>query len=280
MMSRGSADSVSNGWNVLWSDKFKQAYKANYSTVSNNRDRSRGQPVLSSTRSDGSPKSQALVFLDVVSHDPRALIFAGATRNQELMSVTKLNQTHELFWYMPKSNETFVLSGKMFICSSPSLSGRYGTGPKNINLPDTLPVFPPGNPFPPTVEDYWQSERDRLWKELSPAYRASYTWPNSGESQSEMAQLVQLKLEKAPGTVRSSVSSQISFDFKHTKLDIVSDKASEDAKIVYNMAYDNFCLLVFRVLRVDHTTFASDVPVRNVYTPTRDGAWAIERLNP
>ncbi|KAJ3402487.1 hypothetical protein CcCBS67573_g02281 [Chytriomyces confervae] len=272
------------GWSVLWSDKFKQAYKANYSTSASGRDRSRGQPVLASTRTDGSAKAQAITYLDGVSHDPRALIFAGATRNQELMSVVKQNQAHELLWQMPKTGEMFLLTGKMFIVCSSSLSGRFGSGPKNINLPDPLPVFPPGNPFPPTADDYWQSERERLWKELSPAYRASFTWPNPGDSKSDAITqpMEQMKVQDR-GSARNSLPA-MSFDYKRTKLEIPSatSKADEDTTLVYNMALDNFCLLIFRVLKVEHLSFASNdgVPQRQLYLPTRDGQWSVESLNP
>ncbi|KAJ3025924.1 UNVERIFIED_CONTAM: hypothetical protein HDU68_006454 [Siphonaria sp. JEL0065] len=212
-----------------------------------------------------------LSFLDFVGSDPRALVFAAATRNQELTSVVKgKSDAHELVWSI--GDETFSLSGKAAVVVSSSLAGRFGSGPRNIALPSNL-----------TSDDFWQTERARLWKELSPSYRASWTWPNSAEKRSTNdVNALSSTLQKS--SIRSSVSV-LPNSFAVTSLNAIDPSDAslpEDLKMTHLAAFDNFCLLVFRVTKVEHFIYNTKdgIPVRNLYTCARDGQWNVESLNP
>ncbi|KAJ3088748.1 hypothetical protein HK100_007949 [Physocladia obscura] len=184
---------------------------------------------------------------------------------------------------MKQSDESFIISGKAFIICSPALSGRYGVGPRGIQLPDPLPIFPPSNPFPPTSDDFWQSERDRLWKELSSAFRATWTWPNTGEPR------MKDNFVSSPILKNSILGQRVPVTpppatFKCTRLDVILEESSNtnnDLRAIHMAAYDNFCVLVFRVLKVEHQFIGNDgIPGRNLYTVARDGNWGVENLNP
>eukprot|EP00842_Homolaphlyctis_polyrhiza_P006710 jgi/Hompol1/703/HPOL_000442-RA len=55
----------------------------------------------------------------------------------------------------------------------------------------------------------------------------------------------------------------------------------QDLMSLHNSALDNFCLLVFKPSRVDHTAFLPGLPAqRYVYTLSKDGEWFVEDLNP
>jgi hypothetical protein len=208
----------------------------------------------------------------------------------------------------PKTKETFTFSGRLFIVCSSSISHRYGSVPRNILLPSDIPS---------TSEDFWESERLRLWKRLNPTYRASWTWPASGEHRGPgpaSAEWNALNKEAGGGGFSSSHSGygslsragqQAAFNpsFKYTKLDATDDRDSgsskgkssspsasdsmskeDELRCAHNIALDNFCILVFKIARVDHIQPSSSgsqyPPVRKLYASTKDGAWLVEEVNP
>ncbi|KAJ3130992.1 hypothetical protein HK101_004864, partial [Irineochytrium annulatum] len=264
------------------------------------------QCVLASIKANGSPKIQTLVFQDFFKTDNRVLLFSAPTRSSELMSVVKVSQTHEILWQFPKTHESYTLSGRLFIVCAPTLSHRFGSIPRNVLTPPDLSSTPANPSTPRAQEEFWDSERARIWAQLTPAYRASFTWPSSGENKriglgsegSVYRDLERVKVS-APGQDAG---------FKITKLDAMDISTSsgapttssttssgggwlgggkpgttskeEEARCVHNAAYDNFCILVFKASRVDHVNSAVNPPVRMVYAASKEGAWVVDEVNP
>ncbi|KAJ3416128.1 hypothetical protein HDV05_003097 [Chytridiales sp. JEL 0842] len=271
------------------------------------------QLTLASVKANGSPKIQPVVFQDFLKSDSRVLIFAAATRNAELMSVVKVSQTHELCWQFPKTRETFTLSGRLFIVCASSVSHRYGSIPRNITLPTDIP---PGT----SAQDFWESERLRLWKRLNPAYRASWTWPSSGEPRNgnrhANPEWTSINKDYAASNTLSRSSTIVgapgSYNpgFKFTRLDAMDDKGKnsvmsivsaltsstgnlsvnggsnapmskdDELKCAHNIALDNFCILVFKIARVDHYNPSTSTPTRRLHACTKEGTWLSEDVNP
>ncbi|KAI9347586.1 hypothetical protein BDR26DRAFT_817287 [Obelidium mucronatum] len=269
-------------WNVPWSDLLKAAHAANHDT--SRYDRGRGQPLLASVRADGTARVQPLTFLDFLGSDPRVLLLAGAARSQELVQAVKTNQSHELCWLFARSRESFTLAGKAALVCSGALAGRFGSGPRNIALPDPLPVWPAANPFPPTADDFWQRERDRLWRALAPDFRAAWTWPSPGEPRAKALSSASMSTSTSTSTsaFRGSVTA-LPTSFAIKTLDVVDGAGpNEETRLAHMAAYDNFCLVVFRVTKVEHYIYdgKDGIPERNVYSAARDGQWVVESLNP
>ncbi|KAJ3383688.1 hypothetical protein HDU84_003435 [Entophlyctis sp. JEL0112] len=147
-------------WNVPWATKLRAAYKENYKTDARNRDRLRGtsrgakdgaetcgtghlhtctptttgRPVLASQRTDGSAKAQSIPFLDFLRSDPRVLLFAAAARNQELMSVVKINQTHELHCSLSSpTTASFKCTSLEAMATTAAATTAVSTGKKASN---------------------------------------------------------------------------------------------------------------------------------------------------
>ncbi|KAJ3056331.1 hypothetical protein HK097_007309 [Rhizophlyctis rosea] len=289
----------SNDYPVPWNPLLTNAVKKNY-------DSSKNEPVylqIASVRSNGTPKIQQIVFQDFLEPDPRVLIFSAATRNAELMGVIKSSQTHEIFWQMPKTRETFTLTGRIYIVATPSLSHRFGSPPRRITLAN-----PDSN-----SDEFWESERLRQWRRLAPTYRASFTWPQPGEpkassrprGESWSVYRDQTSIRVPPPTIDTG--------FKYTRLDAMEERAvgngptspgglvgtlgrmaigavggsaagadkGDELRCVHNSAFDNYCLLIFKATRVDHwKPGAITPPERTIYVSSKDGAWTDEEVNP
>ncbi|KAJ3218333.1 hypothetical protein HDU67_006105 [Dinochytrium kinnereticum] len=271
---------------------LETAFKKNYDAASKGTDAV--QCSLASVRANGSPKIQPIVFQDFLRSDPRVMIFSAATRNSELMSVVKVSQAHEILWYMAKTKETFCFTGRLFIVCASTLSHRFGSVPRNITIPGDIPSMPSSAA---KQEEFWEAERLRLWKRLTPALRASFTWPTSGELRT-LGSSAEGSAYKDIGSIKvPAPASTYTLSYKFTKLDALDDKAlssppsvmavgatkpltkDEEIKFAHNAALDNFCILIFKASKVDHVA-PGWPPVRTVYSANKDGAWIIEDVNP
>ncbi|KAI8907700.1 hypothetical protein DFJ77DRAFT_475002 [Powellomyces hirtus] len=263
-----------------WNPVIVRSFKKNYDGIK--------EPVytqLASVRPNGTPKIQRLVFQDFLTADPKVLLFAAPTRSAELMAVVKGTQTHELFWHMPKTGETFTITGRMYMVAAPTMSHRFGAPPRRISTGNDG-VHP---------DEFWEKERLRQWKRLAPAYRASFTWPAPGESQNPVAR-DDSSVYKDPNSVKI-VGLPSDTGFKYTRLDAMEESSTastgglfssassaskeQELRCVHNAALDNFCLLVMKAQKVDHWTPNSVAPpTRRVYHSSKDGIWTEYSLNP
>ncbi|KAI9017628.1 hypothetical protein BC832DRAFT_40148 [Gaertneriomyces semiglobifer] len=275
---------------VPWSPVLVKSYKKNFNSGPQ-ADSVHAQ--LASVRGDGTPQIQRLVFQDFLSTDPRALLFSAATNNADLMSAVKNSQAHELFWEMPKTGELFTISGRMYIVAAPTMSRRFGAPPRRINIDSNT------NP-----DDFWESERLRQWKRISPAYRATFTWAPSGESR-----VLTPKDERSVYLHNASVrlkGNNANAGYKYTRLEAMDDNTAtnggllgtlsgymgsgtpnqlsakeQELRCAHNAAFDNFCLLVFKVTKVDHLTPVSGAPPSRVmYECMKDSSWIEVEVNP
>lgn len=190
---------------------------------------------------------------------------------------------------MPKSREYFHLTGKFYICSAPRQVTRFSP-----------PVLPHVSS---QTEDlaaqrqisnhFWEGKRVEQWRTLPPKVRASYTWPMAGSVPKGPATSFQcLAMEDmAPAELppmspigrsnnRDSVTSQdgaFSFSSPSSPSSVTSFQplspisASQNrlrndnpAKILHDIALDNFCLLVFRPLEIVHFESSPLPPKRTV----------------
>lgn len=200
---------------------------------------------------------------------------------------------------MPKTRETFTLSGRLFIVAAPTLSHRFGTPPRRITLnsPDTNP------------DEFWESERVRQWRRLAPTHRATFTWPTPGElKNSNRPRAESWSVYRDQTSIRVPPPATDT-GYKYTRLDAMDDTLSpssptsptlvsrlgnmaigavtspsvkeDELRCVHNGAFDNYCLLVFKASKVDHwVPGAIAPPVRTVYNCSKEGIWAEDELNP
>ncbi|TPX70004.1 hypothetical protein SpCBS45565_g02093 [Spizellomyces sp. 'palustris'] len=277
-----------------WNPVLVRSYKKNY-------DQTKNEPVylqIASAKSNGVPKIQRLVFQDFLLADPKVLLFSAATRNAELMAVVKGSQTHEIFWQMPKTGESFTISGRLYMVAAPTMSHRFGAPPRRVTIGDS-DIHP---------DEFWEQERLRQWKRLSPIYRASFTWPAPGESKHSLPKDGSSVYRAS--TVRLTGATGIDTGYKYTRLDAMDENTGaatglfgalsgfvngngraatngsqlskeEELRCVHNGALDNFCLLVMKAVKVDHWTPNTVAPpVRMLYEAMKDGSWTQEELNP
>ncbi|KAL1921252.1 uncharacterized protein VTP21DRAFT_10968 [Calcarisporiella thermophila] len=198
---------------------------------------------MANIRRSGDIALHSIQFLDFLEDDPQYLIFQLAVNNNSLMGDLKACAKAELCWNMPKSKEHFYLSGRFYIASAPIQVTRY----------------PPPRIRPEIdAASYWEELRLRQWRRLNPQMRSTYTWPPSGE------------------TPRANQA------YACLSLDAIADDSPQDARrIIHDIALDNFCLLVFKVLGVTHFNYSTFPPTRTVYTLNQEkGKWESLESNP
>jgi hypothetical protein len=160
------------------------------------------------------------------------------------------------------NSHEFVVKGKLYIICSPSQSPRLGTPSHRI-----LPI--------PNPDEYWEAERFKIWQFISKQYRASFTWPVSGET------------IKAPETTYSAYrdanvikrSYGIDVGYKYTSLDLNSTgifQQSTDDPIL-EMAYENFCLLALKCTEAEMIELKS-IPVRYLFNSKYN--WSPHQVTP
>ncbi|KAI8848010.1 hypothetical protein BC829DRAFT_394858 [Chytridium lagenaria] len=258
---------------VPWFKDLETAFKKNYDASAKGTDLV--QCSLASLKSNGSMKIQSLVFQDFLRSDQRIMIFSGATRNSELMSVVKVSQNHEILWHMGKTKETFCFTGRLFIVCASTLSHRFGSVPRNIVIQGT-PQTPSSSS---AQEEFWEAERMRLWKRLTPTVRASFTWPTSGElrtlgTSAEGSAYKDMNSIKVPAP-----ASTYTLSFKFTKLDALDDKIMSPNSVIKPLTKDEEVRFAHNAAKVDHVGVGWP-PVRTIYSANKDGAWMVEDVNP
>ncbi|KAH6565619.1 hypothetical protein BASA50_007979 [Batrachochytrium salamandrivorans] len=164
---------------------------------------------LASVKQDGSPAIHQIAFHEQLYTDPKVLVLSGAARNADLMSSLKGTKNHVLYWTMPKTGENFTLTGRVFLVAAPNFSYRFGTPPKRIGVTGTA------NP-----DDFWESERLRLWKVIDPTYRVCFSWPPSGEQRS-LSETSSWSVYEDP--VLKVLTPGHNAGFKYTRLDAIED---------------------------------------------------------
>ncbi|KAI8915583.1 hypothetical protein EDD86DRAFT_394 [Gorgonomyces haynaldii] len=258
-----------------WSAKLQQAIRVNYrSTSPENLVIS-----LASVKPDGTPKIQSIRFCQF-HQDPSILLFSCSARNNDMMSVLKGSKTHEIHWNL--GDTTFVMTGRMYLVAAPTLAFRFGTPPRKVGCDQT------------NFEEFWEKIRINAWRNISKTYRASFSWPVSGDiivpdSSATWKAGSTMSLHRVP-------TLGVDLGFKYKELDCIEDaikaqsvlsldrkeklSAKEELVHVHNSALDNFCILVFKPSFVDVTVVkAGQIPVRYHHIQQTD-KWMVHQVNP
>ncbi|KAK3813080.1 MAG: hypothetical protein J3Q66DRAFT_347353 [Benniella sp.] len=294
-----------------WSQLLQKAHKANYG---------RGEdPIylhLASKTRLGAVTLLAVQFLDFLPEDGRYVIFQMSMTDQNLLSTVQSNQVGQLAWQMPKSREYFHLTGKFYICSAPRQVTRYSPPV----LPHVVASTEDQAAQRQISNHFWQGKRLEQWRKLPPKVRASYTWPMSGSvpkggaasfqclAMEDMAPAELPPMSPTAGhsnrnslmsqdglSSPSSPSSTKSFPLRWNNtpgseeaapLSPVSAAQSKllrndnPAKILHDIALDNFCLLIFKPLDIVHFESSPLPPKRTIYTADATGQWTVNEANP
>ncbi|CAG8834466.1 32864_t:CDS:2, partial [Gigaspora margarita] len=210
---------------------------------------------MTNLRRNGQPSLHNIRFLDFLKDDNRYLIFPMAFNDNNLHGDVKSNPTAQLSWQMQTTEEIYNLSGRFYITSSPARITRF-PAPKIITSKKSLTGTDEISP-----KEYWESLRRQFWSSLSSQNRVIYTWPPPGE------------------TPKSDKKA-----FECLKLDDMLDVASESNnpdKVLHDSAFDNFCLLVFKVNEVVRFEYGVFPAKRIVYRlDDEEKEWIVEESNP
>ncbi|KAF9896795.1 hypothetical protein BX616_006736 [Lobosporangium transversale] len=219
---------------------------------------------------------------------------------------------------MPKSREYFHLTGKFYICSAPRQVTRYsppvlphisGTAedlatqrqvsnqfweakrveqwrklPPKIRASYTWPMSGSTPKAPSTsfqclaMEDLTQQEavgrnnnRDSLMSQDGTPY------PMSSPSSPSSVTSFRSRWNSFAGGATSPTT-----DEAPAPLSPISAKIRNDnpAKILHDIALDNFCLLLFKPLDIVHFESSPLPPKRTIYTVDAAGQWVVTEANP
>ncbi|ORX48994.1 hypothetical protein BCR36DRAFT_404915 [Piromyces finnis] len=280
---------------IPWSEYLQKSI--HYNSINSNKEPVR---VMLSSVKNGVPMVQPIVFQSLLSTDQRVLIFTGATRNANLMSVVKSsNSTHVVAMEMPKTKETYIFTGRIYIVAAPALSYRFGTPPRRINIRSEM-----------SAEEFWEDERIRVWQKISSEYRASFTWPEPGiPSVTEVGNgQGSWSVYNDTNTIKVPAVSSIDIGYKYKTLDAIKETSlhksgsivssatsspamnafggklskntnNSDMETIHNSALDNFCLLVFKVTDVDYTQRGMFPPNRIMFNSKNGNEWKQQNVN-
>ncbi len=134
---------------------------------------------------------------------------------------------------MQTTKEIYNLSGRFYIVSSPKRITRFPPPKLGKDIDSDI-----------SAQEYWETVRRQIWSSLSSQTRATFTWPSSGE---------------IPKNGKEA--------FKCLKLDSMLDNntgSDNPDKVNHEVAFDNFCLLVFKVREVMRFEYGSFPPKRTV----------------
>jgi hypothetical protein len=145
--------------------------------------------------------------------------------------------------------------------------------------------------------EFWETERKRQWELLAPSYRASFSWPVSGQVIQSPANTSICAFENSR-TVKQDYGLDVGY--KYFSLDAMRTNTSNPAAAmmgnqnnavepsqrdamleqVHDMAFSNFCLFVFKPLQVDRTSYgtSSGVPTRTIMDSKNE--WHPSYVNP
>ncbi|KAF9197848.1 hypothetical protein BGZ49_001552 [Haplosporangium sp. Z 27] len=221
---------------------------------------------------------------------------------------------------MPKSREYFHLTGKFYICSAPRQVTRYSppvlphvTGstedlaaqrqisnqfweakrieqwrklPPKIRASYTWPMTG-STPKGPASAFQCLAMEDLTQQESVSNFKAG---SNRDSVMSQDGSSNPISSPSSPSSVTSfrsrwnSVTGSISAataDLDAAPLSPTSKLRNDNpAKILHDIALDNFCLLVFKPLDIVHFESAPLPPKRTIYTTDAAGQWAMNEANP
>lgn len=218
----------------------------------------------------GKARIQNLTFQSFLDSDSRISIFSGSTNNALLMSATKSQQPHALLWNIPENS--YTLEGKFYIVCAPTVTYKYGSPPRLVNIPDEE-----------SSADFWEAKRLEAWKSISVKYRASFSWQSSESLHTPpMKPLMKLAFcndERSvesitpPKEVIKSMSSSLNSlhmnDNKMTK-----SRRSNSEIDLHDSAYESFVLVVFKCASIDHVEEnLISPPSRVMFVYQKDGTW-------
>jgi hypothetical protein len=210
------------------------------------------------------------MFQDYLEDDNRFFQFLLAMNDNILMGDIKSDPEGRLCWSMPKTKEIYYFGGKFYIASAPIQVTRFP--PPKLHGVEQQP------------QDYWEIERQKQWGRLTPKIRASFTWPGPGETpKAEKLAYACLNLEvmedKPMGVFGGSASAGALS--RSNSLAGKRDAAENPAKLMHDIALDNFCLLIYRVSEVVHYEYGIFPPRRTIYTySAKENAWVDQPANP
>ncbi|KAG0236551.1 hypothetical protein BGW42_003206 [Actinomortierella wolfii] len=158
-----------------WTHVLQKVYKANYGRSED--------PIylhMASRTRLGAVTLLAVQFHDFLAEDGRYLLFLMSMTDSTLLSTIQSNQVGQLAWQMPKTKEYFHLTGKFYICSAPRHVTRYSPP----ILPQVIPaeVAQSATTQRQYSKDFWELKRIQEWKKLTPKMRASFSWPQTGQT--------------------------------------------------------------------------------------------------
>lgn len=142
---------------------------------------------------------------------------------------------------MPKSKEYFKFRGKFYIASSPLQVTRFPP-PKTSSSGDLK------------ASEFWEKERKQHWKALSDKARANFTWPSRGDC--PRADSSSFGCQSLSHFDADSAGGAGLFGFGQGK--------NDKLKVVHDIAMDNYCLLVYKIVEVEHFDYSPFPPKRNV----------------
>lgn len=292
-----SADFASTQTPASWTPLLQNAVRASFVSAKSKTD---GRPLVAHCaciRPDGRPTLQAVDFLESCSLDPGLLFFTANTKNSDLLGALK--QPNDVEMQLSFDQECFVLTGRVHIIVAPTLSHRFGGSPKKFHFKDSAPIQGVVD-----TDLFWEGQRLSAFRQLSDAYRGSFTWPSPGEVTNTLGshsndfgyQYLSLNYVDpdlahcvgnyslsplAASSYLAGSSSSWTPSFLSSKSD-ASPQLQEELTAV-NTAYDNFCLLVFQAKRVDWARRSSNIakgPGTRMVWDLSKGSWQISERNP
>ncbi|KAL1923144.1 uncharacterized protein VTP21DRAFT_9520 [Calcarisporiella thermophila] len=240
------------------------------------------ESVASNLQTYAHAKTVQLATLDVATKRPRnrSVVARGflfdthSSLETDLLLITtdartpKLAQFQadnsvELCWWLPVTGEQYRLSGRVHFLASKEqqpysslphdlipahiFSRQFTHSDPNIDTrPNTDNL---AQPLPQALE----SERLRLWRDLTPLLRASFLYP-------------------PPGEPFSTDYNDKEVEKHHFPKELAEDQEEEALK--------QFVLLLVEVEQVDWVKLWQFPPERRLFTRGADGSWKEERVNP
>ncbi|OZJ06021.1 hypothetical protein BZG36_01077 [Bifiguratus adelaidae] len=234
--------------NVPWFLSLQKSFNRRYAY--NNDD-----PVyvqMANIKRNGQASMHSLSFQDFLDDDCRFIEFLLAMNDNILMGDIKANPEAKLCWTI--RNEQYYFTGKFYIASAPIQVTRFP--------PPKMPV----SDMP--AAEYWEEERLKQWRRLNPQIRAKFTWPTPGDlPKADRIAYTCLSLDDMTSQNRSANASKAG--------------AGNSVKLIHDIALDNFCLLIFKVIDVMHLNLSTFPPRRLVYQySAKDHTWQVQEANP
>jgi len=155
---------------------------------------------------------------------------------------------------MPKTKETYIITGRIYIVAAPALSYRFGTPPRRINVKTDV-----------SNEEFWEEERIRIWQKISSEYRASFTWPEPGiPSTSQIGGGEgSWSVYNGQNTIKLPAVSNIDIGYKYKTLDAIKEtslhksgsiassaSSSPAVSILYILIFLKFKIICNRIILV------------------------------